>query len=190
MNYLHRAQISRPFHNFPDPCRRFSLIRIAFDPVFFNNLAASIFRILFKKFRAGIPACPTADTTLSVYGHFQFSCHRLSHKQKGNYIYPWPGTVVIVLAGILIYDIFLINTMSPSQIYIAISIAVLAIIALLVFFVNKNKKEKKLSKLAGLSFAFIIAGIIFGDDRLIGYSLIGVGVILAIIDIIEKSKSK
>ena len=80
--------------------------------------------------------------------------------------------------------------MSPSQIYIAISIAVLAIIALLVFFVNKNKKEKKLSKLAGLSFAFIIAGIIFGDDRLVGYGLIGVGVILAIIDIIEKSKRK
>ena len=66
-----------------------------------------------------------------------------------------------MLAGILIYNIFLINTMSPSQIYIAISIAVLAIIALLVLFVNKNKKEKKLSKLAGLSFAFIIAGIIF-----------------------------
>ena len=80
--------------------------------------------------------------------------------------------------------------MSPSQIYIAMSIAVLAIIAMLVFFVNKNKKEKKLSRLAGLSFAFIIAGIIFGDDRLIGYSLIGIGVILAIIDIIEKSKSK
>ena len=80
--------------------------------------------------------------------------------------------------------------MSPSQIYIAISIVVLAIIALLVFFVNKNKKEKKLSKLAGLSFGFIIAGIIFSDNRLIGYSLIGVGVILAILDIIEKSKSK
>ena len=80
--------------------------------------------------------------------------------------------------------------MSPSQIYIAISIAVLAIIALLVFFVNKNKKEKKLSKLAGLSFAFIIAGIIFSDDRLVGYGLIGVGVILAIIDMIKKLKSK
>jgi len=108
MNYLHRAQISRPFHHFPDPGRRFSLIWIAFDPIFFNNLAASIFRILFKKFRARIPACPTADTTLPVYGHFQFSCHRLSHKQKGNYIYPLLGTV-IVLAGILIYNIFIIK---------------------------------------------------------------------------------
>ena len=80
--------------------------------------------------------------------------------------------------------------MNPSQIYIAISIVVLAVIALLVFFVNKDKKDKKLTPLAGLAFGFILAGIIFGEDRLIGYSLIGVGVILAIIDIIKKLKSK
>ena len=76
--------------------------------------------------------------------------------------------------------------MNASQIYIAISIVVLALIAILVFFIGKNKKEKKLSKLASLSFAFIIAGIVFGEDRLLGYSLMGFGVILAIIDIIKK----
>jgi hypothetical protein len=80
--------------------------------------------------------------------------------------------------------------MNSSQIYIAISIVVLAIIALLVFFVYKNKKDKKLTPLAGLTFGFILAGIIFGNDRLIGYGLMGVGVILAIIDIIKKLKSK
>jgi hypothetical protein len=80
--------------------------------------------------------------------------------------------------------------MNATQIYITLSIVVLAIIAILVFFVNKNKKERKLSKLAGLSFAFIISGIVFGDNRLIGYSLIGFGVILAIIDIIKKIKTK
>jgi amino acid transporter len=76
--------------------------------------------------------------------------------------------------------------MNPTQIYIAISIVVLAIIALLVFFVNKNKKGKKLTPLASLAFGFVLAGIIFGDDRLISYSLMGVGVILAIIDMIKK----
>jgi hypothetical protein len=80
--------------------------------------------------------------------------------------------------------------MTAPQIYILISIVVLAIIALLVFLVNKNKKEKKLTPLAGLAFGFILAGIIFGDDRLIGYSLIGVGVIIAIVDMIKKSKNK
>jgi lipopolysaccharide export LptBFGC system permease protein LptF len=80
--------------------------------------------------------------------------------------------------------------MNPSQIYIAISVVVLAIIALILFFVNKNKKEKKLTPLAGLAFGFILAGIIFGHDRLIGYSLMGVGVLLAVIDMMKKLKSK
>ncbi len=79
--------------------------------------------------------------------------------------------------------------MNTSQIYIAISIMVLAIIALLVLFVGKKRIGRKLLPLAGLAFGFVLAGIIFGDDRLIGYSLIGVGVVLAIIDIIRKLKS-
>jgi chromate transport protein ChrA len=77
-----------------------------------------------------------------------------------------------------------------APMYIAISIIALLIIAALVFFVKKNKKQKRLSTLAGLSFAFIIAGIVFGDDRLIGYGLIGVGIILAVVDIIMKLKKK
>jgi len=84
--------------------------------------------------------------------------------------------------------------MNPSQIYIAISIVVLAIIALLVFFVSKNKKEKKLTPLTGLAFGFVFAGIYyvstFGDSRLIGYSLFGVAIILGVIDIIMKLKKK
>ena len=78
--------------------------------------------------------------------------------------------------------------MEPSQIYILISILVLLVIAILIFFVSKNKKQKPLTILASLAFAFILAGIIFGESRLVGYSLIGVGVLLAIIDIIKKLK--
>jgi hypothetical protein len=77
-----------------------------------------------------------------------------------------------------------------TPMYIAISIIALLIIAALVFFVKKNKKQKRLSTLEGLSFVFVIAGIVFGDDRLIGYGLIGVGIILAVVDIIMKSKKK
>jgi RsiW-degrading membrane proteinase PrsW (M82 family) len=79
--------------------------------------------------------------------------------------------------------------MDVSQIYILISIVVLLIIAILVFFVKKNKKQQKpLTPLAGVAFAFIVAGILFGDNRIIGYSLMGVGVIFAIIDIIKNRK--
>lgn len=78
--------------------------------------------------------------------------------------------------------------MSPPQIYIAVSIIVLVIIASLLFFVNKNKKDKKLTPLASYAFAFVLAGIIFGDNKLLGYTLMGTGVILAIIDMIDTSK--
>jgi len=83
--------------------------------------------------------------------------------------------------------------MEASQIYILISIVILLIIFILLFFVakkNKNKKQKPLTPLAGIAFAFILASIIFGEDRLAGYSLLGIGVLLAVIDIIKKLKKK
>ena len=80
--------------------------------------------------------------------------------------------------------------MNASQIFIVVSIVVLAVIALFAVFASKNKKDKKLTPLVGLAFGFILAGIIFSDNRLFAYSLIGVGVILAIIDIFRKLKSK
>ena len=77
--------------------------------------------------------------------------------------------------------------MDASQIYIASSIVVLAIIAVLVFVFNKNTKEKRLTPLAGLAFAFVLAGFLFGQERLIGYGLLGIGVVLAVIDMVKKS---
>ena len=76
-----------------------------------------------------------------------------------------------------------------SEIYILISIIILAIIAIIVI-LRRKKERKPLSKLAVFAFLFIIAGIVFGDNRLIGYSLMGAGVILAIIDIIKQSRKK
>jgi O-antigen ligase len=74
--------------------------------------------------------------------------------------------------------------MNISQIWIAISLVVLAVIALLVFFLSKNRKEKRLTVLASLAFGFVVAGIVFGNDnRLIGYGLMGIGVLLAVLDI-------
>ena len=74
--------------------------------------------------------------------------------------------------------------MNISQIWIAVSVVVLAAIALLVFFLGKNRKEKRLTVLASLAFGFVLAGIVFGNDnRLIGYGLMGIGVLLAVLDI-------
>ena len=80
--------------------------------------------------------------------------------------------------------------MNASQIYIAISVVVLAIVALLVFFLSKNKKQQKLTPLVGLAFGCIFAGILFVGNRLLSYSLIGVGVVVAVMGMIIKSKKK
>jgi EamA domain-containing membrane protein RarD len=80
--------------------------------------------------------------------------------------------------------------MNPSQVYILISIIALLIIAIIIFFVRGKKKGKKVSLLGGLGLMFVLAGIIFGDNRLTGYVLIGIGVFLAIIDMIKKLKRK
>lgn len=78
--------------------------------------------------------------------------------------------------------------MNAQSIYIIIAIVALAIIAGSIIFMKKMKPGAKLSPFAGLAFAFLIAGIILGEDRIIGYSLVGVGLVIALIDIIKKSK--
>jgi hypothetical protein len=79
------------------------------------------------------------------------------------------------------------NTQLP---YIILAIIVLLIVAALVFFVGKNKSNNRLTPLVGLAFGFILAGILFGENRILGYSLLGIGVILAMIDIVIKAKRK
>jgi NADH:ubiquinone oxidoreductase subunit 6 (subunit J) len=80
--------------------------------------------------------------------------------------------------------------MNASPVYIALSLIVLAIIAILVIFTSKKKRQKQPSKLVMFAFLLVVSGIFFGDYRLIGYSLIGAGVLLALIDIITKRKDK
>ena len=77
--------------------------------------------------------------------------------------------------------------MNISQIYILIALVALLIVAALVFFLRVNRNDKRLTPLAGLAFGFVIAGLVFGQERIVGYGLMGVGVILAIIDMIKKS---
>ena len=77
--------------------------------------------------------------------------------------------------------------MGTSQIYIALSITALAMLAVLVLVIRKGPK-KKLTPMAGLAFGFVLAGILFSDDRLIGYGLMGIGVLLSVIDIFRQRR--
>lgn len=78
--------------------------------------------------------------------------------------------------------------MSNSQIFIIISIAVLAVIAFLIFVVRNDEKRNHLTPLASIAFGFVLAGMLLGDNRLTSYSLMGAGVLLAIIDIFRRTK--
>jgi hypothetical protein len=80
--------------------------------------------------------------------------------------------------------------MNTSHIYIAISILALIIVALIFFISGKSQKMKRLSPVASLAFGFILAGIVFGDNRLIGYSLMGIGLILSLMDMFRKARSR
>lgn len=83
--------------------------------------------------------------------------------------------------------------MQPSQIYVAIAVTVLVIIAIIAYYAGKNKKKrelKTLTPLASIAFGFIISGIIFTDNTTFSYSFLGVGIIIAFIDIIIKLKKR
>jgi hypothetical protein len=81
--------------------------------------------------------------------------------------------------------------MNTSIPYIVITIGVLALIvvALFIFWINKKRPVKRLSVLAGLAFACIVAGVVFSENRIVGYGLMGLGVILAVVDALMKSRS-
>jgi preprotein translocase subunit SecG len=83
-------------------------------------------------------------------------------------------------------DALLNLPLMDKNIYILFSIVVLAVIAIFYFILFKHKKGKGLSPLAGLAFGLMLAGLVFGENRIVGFGFIGVGVILAIADIFIK----
>jgi len=79
--------------------------------------------------------------------------------------------------------------MNVSQGYIALSIVVLLVIAVLLVWVGRHRRESRLTPLAGLAFAFVVAGALFGSNRFIGYGLMAVGVLLALVDLYRRKKA-
>jgi hypothetical protein len=79
------------------------------------------------------------------------------------------------------------NTSFPI-IAVAIAVVALIVVVLLVLLANRNRPVKRLSVLAGLAFACIVAGVIFSENQVLGYGLIGLGVILAVVDMLMKSR--
>ena len=67
-----------------------------------------------------------------------------------------------------------------QTVYIGISIA--TFMAILVLLIVQRQKSHRISNLTMLGWIMVVLGIIFDYRGLVGYSLIGVGVLLALID--------
>lgn len=80
--------------------------------------------------------------------------------------------------------------MSSAQLYILAVIVMLALIAGLKAVFIRKKSTARISRLAGLAFVLIIAGVAFSDHRLLGHSLIGGGVALALVDMVRQWRQK
>ena len=80
--------------------------------------------------------------------------------------------------------------MPAGTIFLIISILALVTIVAFVFLIRRTPERKRLSPLTGIAFAFIISGMLFENNRLIGYILLGVGIIIAVVDIILKAQPK
>jgi hypothetical protein len=79
--------------------------------------------------------------------------------------------------------------MTPRGSYIVVAlIAALAIAALLFVPSVRARSRGRLTPLAGVAFALVVAGIVFGDERWLGYGLIGTGVLLAVADAVRRAR--
>jgi len=73
-----------------------------------------------------------------------------------------------------------------DQLWLIIAVAIVIVLLAVVFLTRKKKRTNKDNALVTLGMVFVVLGIIFGEDRLLGYSFIGVGVLLSIISAIGR----
>jgi len=74
--------------------------------------------------------------------------------------------------------------------FIALSVIILISIGILLIIARKKRTEQQLSPLSLMGMVFIILGIVFGSDRLIGYSFLGTGIVLAVYDAVKNRNKK
>jgi hypothetical protein len=72
-----------------------------------------------------------------------------------------------------------------------IAISIIALVVIMVLLLISRRRENQLinpSNLLVLGMSFMVLGIIFGDERVLGYSFISIGVLLSVIDAIRNRK--
>ena len=80
--------------------------------------------------------------------------------------------------------------MGELWLVIAIAVGIISFAIAIAFLTRKKKQSTRDNAFLPLGIAFVVLGIIFGDDRLVGYSFIGVGVLLSIIGAVRGLRKK
>ncbi len=78
--------------------------------------------------------------------------------------------------------------MTDNTVLLLAAITALAAVAVLLVLENRGVKQKRLTPLGGLAFACIVAGFVFHKQGILSYGLLFVGVILAVIDVLQRLK--
>jgi hypothetical protein len=78
--------------------------------------------------------------------------------------------------------------MEAATIYLIVAGLTLVVLVGVVLLSGRGGLGERLSPLASIAFILIIAGIFFSDDRIIGYGLMGIGIAVAIVDIVVKQR--
>lgn len=74
-----------------------------------------------------------------------------------------------------------------TEILNTLALTVLAVIPLL-HLASYRRYETRLSRLGAISFAFIVAGLFLSRQESVGFGLLAIGLMLAVVDIIRKWK--
>lgn len=78
--------------------------------------------------------------------------------------------------------------METTKIYYAIAIIGLILLVVFLFFFPRQGNWSKFKPLTAVAIGAVIVGYIFIDNKLLGYILIGSGLILALYDNLRKQK--
>ena len=73
---------------------------------------------------------------------------------------------------------------------IAVAVGIVSIAVTITFLTRQKKQVIQADALSTLGNTLVVLGIIFGGDRLVGYSFIGVGVSLSIISAVKGLRKK
>ncbi len=73
-----------------------------------------------------------------------------------------------------------------DAVFIVIAIGSLVVLALLAVVVWRRGGEQRMTPLSGVAAACVVCGIVFGEDRAVGYSFFAVGIILAVVDSVRR----